>query len=354
MPRRVVILGDVMVDSFTTVKVRGPSPENSGVLVANDVRTELGVGGAGNVALGCRALGADVTVFGFWASTCIADTFKDRGVEFVAARPPHGRTPIKSRFVTTDGHQLLRVDTETPWTGGEDYWTHGGALQMGLDTVMRSKELPVVGVVDYDKGSVSHEAVRSLMYHQRAIHETYRVPLIVDPGRHGDWKRFSATNTIFKVNAKQCYQHRDWLRNYYSEIDLPEGVDWAQAQSTPLCRALFDHVARNLLASDTQYAYLVITLGQGGIIFGSRTHPNQVIHISSEHVHGADVCGAGDTVMAALLSYFAHQETGTWEWGNMASAVQYAQDAAQIAVRHRGVYTVRKEELPKWPARMPM
>jgi bifunctional ADP-heptose synthase (sugar kinase/adenylyltransferase) len=351
MARKILVVGDVMLDKTTTVTVRGTSPENSGVLVVNNPKIEYGLGGAGNVARGCKALGADPILLGYNTDQHVDTLLKDACIRHLTPGHHTGRTPVKDRIITGDGHMLLRLDTESHWGDGKPFWTGAGILAEAFrGRVFDGKEpKPVVGVVDYDKGTVCEDASQVMMKILSQVHETFRMPLIVDPGRHGDWKRFSSDQTIFKVNAKQCYQQYEFGKNYRSLIPMPEHETWDAAKPTETCADLLNRTRMNLRDQGIDFAYVVITMGPSGIIVGSKVH-SQVVHFSSEYVHAPDVCGAGDTVMATLLSFFALQDEKIWEWGTMVAAVRYAQIAAQAAVRRRGVVVVRKEELGTWPA----
>lgn len=351
MARKILVVGDVILDETTTVGVRGPSPENSGVLVANKVRTEYNLGGAGNVALGCMALGGDPVLLGYNDHPRVDTLIKDARIPYSLTPNHHsGTTPVKNRVVTEDGHTLLRLDDERAWDAGKTHWTGAGVLSAAFRShVFDGKEpKPIVGIVDYDKGTVCEYASQCMMAVLNQVHETFRMPLIVDPGRHGDWKRFSSPHTIFKVNAKQCYQQYEFGKVYRTLVEMPSYTKWHSAMPTEACHDLLNRTRLNLKDQGIEYAYLVITMGPSGIIAGSGVH-SQALHFSSEYVHAPDVCGAGDTVMATLLSFFALQNERIWEWGTMKAAVRYAQIAAQAAVRRRGVVVVRKEELGKWP-----
>ncbi len=74
----------------------------------------------------------------------------------------------------------------------------------------------------------------------------------------------------------------------------------------------------------------IITLGAGGATFNNELYP-------AESVDVFDVCGAGDTFLAALVYTF--MTTASMEY-----AVQIANKAAAIAVSHFGTYILTKEE----------
>jgi D-glycero-beta-D-manno-heptose-7-phosphate kinase len=67
--RRLLVVGDVMLDQFIIGHVHRVSPEAPVPIVAYD-RDEYRAGGAANVALNARALGAPTMRRGGCATTC--------------------------------------------------------------------------------------------------------------------------------------------------------------------------------------------------------------------------------------------------------------------------------------------
>lgn len=350
--RRVVVLGDVMLDRTTTVRIRGQSPENAAVLVGNKVDSKDTLGGAANVAVTCKAMGTDVLVLGFNTDPLVDALLAKAGVDRLFGIPATGCTPCKERFFSTDGHYMLRVDHERLW-GAVDagHWTGDGSLQMSLRAQVLAntpEHRSIVAVVDYDKGSVNQAAVTSLMYLHGMIHETYSLPLLVDPGRGGDWGRFSSPETVFKANVLQCQQqyHTANVHGYDVIPPIVDNVDWSMPQSEFTCRTFASRVQYNLSASKVKYLSAVLTLGPNGIVVVSGKN-NGIAYIPSEPVENADVCGAGDTVMAVLASYLAASKEPKHE-GTILAAAKLACAAARVAVSHRGVYVVNRGDIA-WP-----
>lgn len=80
---------------------------------------------------------------------------------------------------------------------------------------------------------------------------------------------------------------------------------------------------------------LIVTLGSRGAMY--RCDSNER-YFSSINVEVADVCGAGDTFLAAL----------TWQYltnGDIGSAIEFAIKASAITVQHTGVYAPKLEEI---------
>ena len=77
---------------------------------------------------------------------------------------------------------------------------------------------------------------------------------------------------------------------------------------------------------------MIVTLGKEGALFDHKIYPAPEIDVT-------DVCGAGDTFLAALT--YAYLNTD----GNMELAIQFAIRASAVTVQHTGVYAPRLEEI---------
>jgi D-beta-D-heptose 7-phosphate kinase/D-beta-D-heptose 1-phosphate adenosyltransferase len=76
---------------------------------------------------------------------------------------------------------------------------------------------------------------------------------------------------------------------------------------------------------------LIVTMGKDGAQYNGDTYP-------ANHVEVNDVCGAGDTFMAALVYFHLHT-------GNIKTAIHYANKAGSITVQHLGTYAPSIEEI---------
>ena len=76
---------------------------------------------------------------------------------------------------------------------------------------------------------------------------------------------------------------------------------------------------------------LIVTLGSGGATWNGMIYKPQPVKVF-------DVCGAGDTFLAALVYKFL-------ETRNMENAINYANKAAAISVTHPGAYRLSKQDL---------
>jgi D-glycero-beta-D-manno-heptose-7-phosphate kinase len=194
-PFKVLILGDFLLDSYTTGIVRRISPE-APVPVMEVLRYEERPGGAGNVALSLLALGGVVY--------CAGRIGKDEGgrklkgllslMNLDSLMVEEGySTPVKNRLIA-DSQQLLRVDTETI-----------SPLDPSLEIKLlhRLKEIiphmDVVALSDYGKGFLSNR----LIYETIHIAKSSNIPVIVDP-KGTDFTKYKGAS-LLKPNLSEAY-----------------------------------------------------------------------------------------------------------------------------------------------------
>lgn len=329
--RRVLVIGDIMLDKTTKVSVRGVCPENDAVLVGVEDGVTHNLGGAANVAHNCKTLGNDVLLMGFNNDPVVDALIHQAGIANAIVRPATGHTPVKNRIVTRDGHYLLRLDREGSPFGHPQSFVWGSGIAAKLEELLHTRDVqqPVVCLVDYDKGALNSESVRSLMQRFNTVHESFDFPIIVDPGRSGAWDRYGSLRTVFRANLLQASK---FTQHDLTKMRTPEEYHTAL------------HAVRHcLLGSRTEFRYVVLTLGAGGIIAGSQDKM-QVLYQPAMPVELPDVCGAGDTVTAALAITMAFAEK-CGDWYALTAGVQVAVKAARIAVANRGVYAVTRGDM---------
>ena len=113
---RVLVVGDVMLDSYVWGKVERISPE-APVPVVSVGRREYRLGGAGNVLLNVQALGAEAIACTVIGNDGPGDTlqhqFAERGLSCEGLIRSDARiTTIKERIIA-GSQQIVRIDTET-------------------------------------------------------------------------------------------------------------------------------------------------------------------------------------------------------------------------------------------------
>lgn len=343
LPSRVAVLGDVILDQTTTVRVRGVSPENSAVLVSTVQRVDYNLGGAANVARGVKALGGDALLLGFNNDRRVDSLVEVAQVAHQFARPMKGYTPVKNRIVTEDGHYIHRIDDEADrFDMPQDFWGSWAdadnqvraALKEFLLPAPRTHRVGAVCLVDYGKGFFSTRAYKAIMWNIDQVHESVRFPVIVDPGRLGHWGRFGSPRTVFRANLAQVQRHFECVRERVAgdAIDPSTLADYADK-----ARA----VVENLRRDKTAFAAVVLTLGPAGIAAAAGLGS---VYVPAGEVTAVDVCGAGDSVTAALATYLA-ADPYPLVWDVIVDAVKHAERVARASVARRGVYAVTREDV---------
>jgi D-beta-D-heptose 7-phosphate kinase/D-beta-D-heptose 1-phosphate adenosyltransferase len=304
--RRIVVIGDVMLDRFMIGRVARISPEAPVPVVVFD-HEEVRLGGAANVAHNLRALGGAVDLIGVIGDDDSATQLKRE----LAAKSIHGtglitdpkrRTTTKMRVVTTRNQQVSRIDFESDHEVGPEIEE---ALAQQID--MRGRTSQVVLVSDYQKGAIT----RRSMAHVLAFAHANGVPVIVDPKvPHIDYYAGAALVTPNHVEAESATNSR---------ISTNED---ARRAATAL---------RQRIGVES----VLITRGEHGMWLD---HAGQDGYLPASAREVADVTGAGDTVIATLALAIAAGAT-------MFEAARLANEAASIVVGKFGAATVAPEEL---------
>jgi len=264
---RVLVVGDVMLDSYVWGKVERISPE-APVPVVHVGRREYRLGGAGNVLLNVQALGAEAIACSVIGNDGPGDILehqlieRDLSIEGII-RSENRITTIKERIIA-GSQQVVRIDTETDANISERERTQLVAKAKAL--------IPTCQVVifeDYDKGVLSPEAITEIT----DFANQHQVPTVVDPKKRNFLAYQNAT--LFKPNLKEL---REGLK-----------VDFDPKDSAALQSAV------RLLTETLGVAGALITLSEYGVYIDYQGETHQL----PAHVRQiADVSGAGDTVIS--------------------------------------------------------
>jgi D-beta-D-heptose 7-phosphate kinase/D-beta-D-heptose 1-phosphate adenosyltransferase len=318
--RRVVVVGDVMLDQFIVGRVQRISPE-APVPVVEHLRDEYRLGGAANVAHNLRALGANPVLVGVTgdddagelmrASLAAADIAGDRLVQD-AARP----TTRKVRIVTNRQQQVARIDYES------DLEISGEVERMVIARVLdEARDADIVVVSDYLKGAVTWPLMQQL----RALREQRGVRVLVDP----------------KIPHLRYYAGAAIVTPNHHEAEI---ATHRRIRTTDDARA-----AARAFRELAECESVVITRGEQGLWLaeGERPAPGQLPHetslrletnLSARAREVADVTGAGDTVIAALAAALA-------AGASLRDAAELANHAASVAVARFGPAAVTADDL---------
>ena len=272
----VLIIGDVMIDSYLWGKVERISPE-APVPILQVEKREIRPGGAANVALNIKSLGATPLLCGLVGNDADGSNFlkilqeNHLATEGIVASNDRVTT-IKHRIISS-AHHMLRVDQE------DDRVTNASELSLlkaRIDSLLDKAH--VIIFEDYDKGVLSEELIAYVTDKANAK----GIPTVVDPKKRNflHYKNCS----LFKPNRKE----------------LKEGVKTdANLNDSKQLEQTVEELMR-LLTCDS----VLITLSEKGVYW---TNKSEHLHIPAHHREIADVSGAGDTVISvAALCAAAH------------------------------------------------
>jgi rfaE bifunctional protein kinase chain/domain len=297
---RVLVVGDAMLDRYWFGSVERISPEAPVPVVAVQ-REEDRVGGAANVALNVRRLGAQATLLSVAGADAAAHTLRqllaDADVDTALAQEEGLRTIVKLRVVGR-AQQLLRADFDSV----------PGAAALAQLKADFTAALPLHDVVlfsDYGKGALAD--VAALIALARAAGK----PVLVDPkGR--DYARYAGATALTPNRGELQLAMGHWA----NESDLAR-----QAQAF-----------RSGLALG---ALLVTRAEEGMSLFDDQA---AALHVPAQARQVFDVTGAGDTVIAALAALVAAGLP-------LRQAVPWANRAGGIVVSRFGTASVTYDEL---------
>jgi D-glycero-beta-D-manno-heptose-7-phosphate kinase len=264
---RVLIVGDVMLDSYVWGRVDRISPE-APVPVVSVQRRELRLGGAGNVLLNVQALGAEAVICSVIGTDDAGDRLQnqlhERGLNCDGLIRSDARiTTIKERIIASS-QQVVRVDTETdkPITNAERAQLVETAKRLipGCDVVIFE---------DYDKGVLGPDAIAEIT----ACANEHTVPTVVDPKKRNFLAYHHAT--LFKPNLKEL---REGLK-----------IDFDVDNEAELEAAVAD------LKNRLSVQGALITLSERGVLIDFQ---GQTVRLPAHIREIADVSGAGDTVIS--------------------------------------------------------
>jgi rfaE bifunctional protein kinase chain/domain len=306
---KVVIIGDVMLDTYWWGQVDRISPEAPVPVVALQ-RKEHRVGGAANVALNTVALGAETTIVSVIGSDADgvllqslfeAEQIDTRYLLTDASRMTTNKTRVMSR-----NQQMMRLDAEITTPIHSDI---EAALLQKFTACLDAKNPDVVIFEDYDKGVLTPTFIKAAI----AICTERNIVMSVDPKKN-NFLAYKGV-TLFKPNLKE----------------VKEGLQ------VPIAAVTLDNLRAVHAALQTHLAHQIslITLSEKGMFYDT----GDTAKIIPTHVRSiADVSGAGDTVIAVASLVYAATK-------NIELATEMANIAGGLVCEEVGTAAINKTRL---------
>ena len=310
--KNILVLGDVMIDSYLWGDVNRISPE-APVPILSGVGRENRLGGAANVALNIQALGANPILCSVIGDDLRSHDFfkllKNQKLSKEGIVTCHHRmTTVKTRVISQHQH-LLRVDEEICTPINQD---SEDKLITKLNHVIETHRIDAIIFEDYDKGVITPSVIAQVV----ELASEKGIPTLVDPKKRNfnDYKGV----TFFKPNFKEF--------NEGCKLELKKGDSEALVISGKEFQTMHN------------IDILMITLSEHGVFINRRDGESAIVPAEIRSI--ADVSGAGDTVISvsALCLIQGLEPRLIARIANMAGG---------LVCEESGVVPVNKEQLLK-------
>jgi D-glycero-beta-D-manno-heptose-7-phosphate kinase len=311
--KRVLVIGDLMLDEFVWGRVSRISPE-APVPVVEVVRESYYPGGAANVARNVREFTPSVAVTGLIGedshATRLRQLLAENGIGLDGLQSdPTFQTIVKTRIIARH-QQVVRVDRERPQPLSK---------QGRVETVNKIRQsLPNLDAIifeDYGKGLLQQEFVDEVTSLARAEGKL----ITADPNPHNRliWRGMTAV----KPNRSEAF--------------AAANQTWREPGPEPLRDPALLEVGTELLRLWSP-ELLLITLGEQGMILFSQRQPP--FHVPSRAREVYDLSGAGDTAIALFTLALASGASPD-------EAAEMSNHASSVVVGKLGTATLSPQEL---------
>jgi len=304
--RRIVVLGDLMLDEFIWGEVRRISPE-APVPVVEVKRESWHLGGAGNVVSNLLELGAQAFPLGIVgddeAAVLLRHRFAERGAEVQGIVTDLSRPTTRKTRIVAHSQQMVRADREDRTPIIDEV---AALIIAAFKSALENAHAAIIS--DYDKGLLTPHVLNSVIEIARAEGKI----ICLDP----------------KIKNFQYYRHVDVITPNQLEAERATNIEITDEASLKTAA----HRIREMLDCKN----VLITRGEHGMSLLNAAGEMTQISTVAREVY--DVTGAGDTVIATLTLALA---TGA----EFEEAARIANHAAGVVVGKVGTATVSQSEL---------
>ena len=291
---KVLVVGDFIIDYYIIGTSNRMSPEAPVPVVT--LKKEYSIpGGAGNVAMNLRSMGANVTCMGVvgndsWGKKLLS-MLKNEGINIEAIDIIDNYPTTLKQRIYSDGEQVARLDTEKIID-----WQPNSEMKHDYSNY------DIIILSDYNKGVLNHP-----------------------------WFSINNLDNVIVDPKKDAF-------NYYSQANIitPNLNELQRASKIEINdnKSIVD--ACNELIQECSFNYIVVKKGNKGMTIVGKN--NFVKHIKAYFVENPDVTGAGDTATAALSLVFAKTE-------DIEISAKIANAAAAVVVGKPGTATATINEI---------
>ena len=307
--QNVIVIGDVMIDAYLWGNVNRISPE-APVPIVSVTKRENRLGGAANVALNLKSLGANPIICSVIGEDeggeLYFDLMNNNQLSTVGLVQSKTRKTTKKTRVISNGQQLLRVDDEISYSLIPEIEEQ---LINQIQQIIEDKTISAIIFEDYDKGVISENLIQKIT----SIANKNDIPTTVDPKK--DNYNSYRNITLFKPNFKE----------------FTEGgkLDILKADTA----AIFENA--KILIAERNIKYVFVTLSELGVFICDK---DNYYLIPAEFRQITDVSGAGDTVISVATLLLS-------QGMDIKTIASVSNTAGGIVCEKVGVVSITKEEL---------
>lgn len=309
--RKILVVGDIIVDHFVWGTVNRISPE-APVPVVNVTKEELLLGGGANVLHNIFSLGGEAVLCGIIGDDemgrRLQELLRDLGASTSGLVKGKRPTTVKTRVVA-QGQQVVRFDREQ--TGAPSKASIDSMLQF-LDAELA--EFDAIIISDYYKGVIGKPLMEQILSRVAKVEKDSgrKIPVVVDP----------------KPNEPERFYGASLITPNHLEAEKMSGMHIGTIEDL--------RQAADILLEKSSCQAVLITRGESGMALLEKG--KELVSIPTTARAVFDVTGAGDTVIAALALGLAAN-------ASYAGAAALANIAAGVVVGKIGTATVTSEEL---------
>lgn len=303
--KKVLVVGDIMLDTYYTGEVSRISPEAPVPVFCKKAERSV-LGGAANVAANLIAAGQNVSIMSIVGSDetgkKMKGLFESQSIDTSFIFTSDRKTTEKTRLLASNNQQVLRWDVEdtTPLS-------HDDCAQMLTFLEAQIHQFNLILFSDYLKGLLTYEFTQGILRLAHANH----IPVIVDV-KDKQSKKYKGADLI-KPNLKELNELTSM------PVSTDEEIIEASEYLKDLCEC----------------KYVLTTCGAKGMVLVGEDNPYFIASVGQEVF---DVTGAGDTAIAYLAACMVNGFS-------MKEAVKIANYAAGVQVSKVGTSMVYWNEV---------
>lgn len=308
--KNILIIGDLMLDSYLFGNVERISPE-APVPIVDVIIKQNKLGGAANVASNIKNLGGTPIICSVIGDDQKGEVFINELKKLKITtkniiQSKERTTTVKTRIIGNN-HQMLRIDEEVKYDLSID---DENKLMINIENILENEKIDCLLFQDYDKGVLNDSIIKKTIIKANNLN----IPIIVDPKR----KNFNSYKnvTLIKPNFKEF---KDGINIPYSDR-----------------KNLLEKGAEILHKKGIEIVF--VTLSENGIFISYKKNNNTISKIIpgiSRDV--VDVSGAGDTVISVISMLINDTD--------IENIAFIANIAGGLVCEEIGVATINKEKL---------